>query len=80
MVLRPPIPHWRSPRPADLAPVARASPVLQQPEHAVEHRARFGPRPTASIRASALPERRFKDRSLGVSEVHAARHDASGPL
>ena len=39
----------------------------QHPQHAVEHRARIGPRPAAAIGATARPKRRFEDRPLGVS-------------
>jgi hypothetical protein len=51
-------------------------PGPQHPEHAVEHRARIAPRPTASI--GATPRRTecgFEHGPLGVSEVHAVEYD-----
>jgi hypothetical protein len=52
----------------------------QDPQHAVEHGARIGPRPATTIRSTARPKRRFEHRPLGVGEVHAARYDARSPL
>jgi hypothetical protein len=49
----------------------------QDPEHAVQHRARIGPRASAAIRPCARAKRRFEYGPLGVSQVHAARYDAS---
>ena len=39
----------------------------QDPEHAVEHRARIGPGPPAPVGAAARPKRRFENSPLGVS-------------
>lgn len=55
-------------------------PRAQHPQHAVEDRARIGPRPTAPIRATARPKRRFEDRPLRVGQVHAARYDTARPV
>ena len=55
-------------------------PGAEDPEHTVEHRARIGPRPAASVGAHARSERRFEYRPLGVGEVHAPRYDASTPV
>jgi hypothetical protein len=38
----------------------------QDPEHAVEHRARIGPRPPAPVGAAARTKRRFEKSPLGV--------------
>ena len=52
----------------------------QHPEHAIQHRPRIGPRASAPIGASARTKGRFEQRPLGVSEIHAARYDASRPV
>lgn len=52
----------------------------QHPEHAVQHRPRIGPRPAPAIGAPPRAERRFEDRPLGVSQVHAAGTTPRGPL
>lgn len=59
--------------------IAPRGPGAQHPEHAVEHRARIGPRPAAAIGAAARTKRRFEDRPLGVGQVHAARYDTLRP-
>ena len=55
-------------------------PRAQHPEHAVEHRARIGPRPAAPVSAPARTKRRFEYRPLGVSQVHAAMYDGARPV
>jgi hypothetical protein len=52
----------------------------QDPEHAVEHRARIGPRSPASIGATARPKGRLEEGPLGVGQIHAARYDGSRPV
>jgi hypothetical protein len=47
----------------------------QHPEHAVHHRARIGPRPTAAIGATARTEGRFEHGPLGIGQVHAVEYD-----
>jgi hypothetical protein len=49
----------------------------EDPQHAVEHRARIGPRSTATVGATAGTKRRFENGPLGVSQIHAARYDGS---
>ena len=50
-------------------------PGAEHPEHAVQHRARIGPGPAASIGAPPRTEGRFEHGPLGVGEVHAVEYD-----
>ena len=56
----------------------RAGP--KDPEHAVEHGARVGPRATPSIGTSPRPKRRLEKGPLGVGEIHAATYDDARPV
>ena len=47
----------------------------QDPQHAVEHRARIGPRATPSIGPASRAEDRFEHGPLGVGEIHAVEYD-----
>src|SRR5581483_6746830 len=52
--------------------VPPARPGTQYPEHAVEHRAGFAPRPTASVGSSLLAQQ-WPDRfPLRIAQVHAS--------
>jgi hypothetical protein len=43
----------------------------QDPEHAVQHRARLGPRATAAVGAPTQTKDRLEDGPLLVREIHA---------
>jgi hypothetical protein len=47
----------------------------QDPQHAVHHGARIGPRSTAPVGATARTERWFEHGPLGVGQVHAVEYD-----
>ena len=47
----------------------------EHPQHAVQHRARVGPRPSATIGSPRGRKLRFEDRPLGVSQVPAGEYD-----
>jgi hypothetical protein len=49
----------------------------QDPQHAVEHGARIGPRSPATIRSATRTKRRFEKGPLGIGEVHTATYDGS---
>jgi len=52
----------------------------QHPQDAVEDGAWIGPRSPTAVGTTTRTKRRFENRPLGVSEVHAARYDASRPV
>jgi hypothetical protein len=47
----------------------------QDPEHAIQHRARVPGRPAAPIGTSAMTKQRLEDLPLSVSQVHAVEYD-----
>jgi hypothetical protein len=47
----------------------------QDPQHAVQHGARVGPRPPATIESPSWLKQRFENGPLRVSQVHAAEYD-----
>lgn len=49
----------------------------QHPQHAIQHRARIGPRTPAAIGPTARPKRRLEKRPLLIGQIHAATYDAA---